>query len=30
VDSLAGLVGGLLAEPVESERTVRRARQPAG
>jgi len=29
MDSLARLVGGLLAEPAESERTVRRARQPA-
>jgi MarR family transcriptional regulator, transcriptional regulator for hemolysin len=30
VDSLAHLVGGLLAEPVESERPVRRARRAAG
>ena len=30
MDSLAALVGGLLAEPVESERPVRRARQAAG
>ena len=29
VDSLAGLVGGLLAEPVDCERPVRRARQTA-
>ena len=29
MDSLDRLVGGLLAEPVESERMVRRARQPA-
>jgi MarR family transcriptional regulator, transcriptional regulator for hemolysin len=30
LDSLAHLVGGLLAEPVDSERPVRRARRPAG
>ncbi len=30
LDSLAQLVGGLLAEPVDCERPVRRARQPAG
>jgi MarR family transcriptional regulator for hemolysin len=30
MDSLAALVGGRLAEPVESERPVRRARQAAG
>jgi MarR family transcriptional regulator, transcriptional regulator for hemolysin len=30
MDSLTHLVGGLLAEPVESERPVRRARQAAG
>lgn len=29
VESLTRLVGGLLAEPVECERPVRRARQPA-
>ena len=29
LDSLARLVSGLLAEPAESERMVRRARQPA-
>lgn len=29
LDSLSELVGGLLAEPVECERPVRRARQPA-
>jgi MarR family transcriptional regulator, transcriptional regulator for hemolysin len=29
MDSLAGLVGGLLAEPVDCERPVRRARQAA-
>lgn len=28
LDSLSALVGGLLAEPVECERPVRRARQP--
>lgn len=30
MDSLTALVGGLLAEPVESERPVRRARQTVG
>jgi DNA-binding MarR family transcriptional regulator len=30
LDSLAQLVGGLLAEPVDCERPVRRARQPVG
>jgi MarR family transcriptional regulator, transcriptional regulator for hemolysin len=30
MDSLTALVGGLLAEPVESERPVRRARQASG
>ena len=30
MDSLTALVGGLLAEPVECERPVRRARQAAG
>ena len=30
MDSLTHLVGGLLGEPVECERPVRRARQAAG